>query len=198
MLNVRYILVDARLPADREDVAAITQGERPVFENKYVRVYENPAAFPHAWLVHDVRHVSRDQADALLRDRAVDFTKVALVEGDVPGVAVPVPGAADSVAVTRYQPERIEIAVTAAADGLLVISDTYTQGWHASIDGKSAPVYPTNLALRGIPVTQGTHSVVLTYSAPWLRPGLITSLLSHVLLLAAVAWWLHDRRSRAR
>ena len=196
MLNVRYILVDARLPADREDVAAITQGERPVFENKYVRVYENPAAFPHAWLVHDVRHVSRDQADALLRDRAVDFTKVALVEGDSPGVALPVSSAADAVVVTRYQPERIEIAVTAAADGLLVISDTYAQGWHASIDGKSAPVYPTNLALRGIPITQGTHSVVLTYTPPWLRAGLVISVASHLLLLAALAWWLSGRRRR--
>ncbi|HEX3302323.1 MAG TPA: YfhO family protein [Thermomicrobiales bacterium] len=197
MLNVRYILVDARLSPDREDVVAITQGERPVFENKDVRVYENPAAFPHVWLVHDVRDVSRAQADALLRDRAVDFRQVALVEGNAPEVALPDPRVAESATITRYQPERIEIAVTAAADGLLVVSDTYTTGWHATVDGTSAPIYPTNLALRGIPVSQGTHTVVLTYSPPWLRPGIIISLLGHVLLLAAVAWWLHDRRSRA-
>ena len=122
--------------------------------------------------------------------------EVALVEGDSPGVALPVSSAADAVVVTRYQPERIEIAVTAAADGLLVISDTYAQGWHASIDGKSAPVYPTNLALRGIPITQGTHSVVLTYTPPWLRAGLVISVASHLLLLAALAWWLSGRRRR--
>jgi uncharacterized membrane protein YfhO len=55
-------------------------------------------------------------------------------------------------------------------NGLLVISDTYTAGWRAAVDGTSAPIYPTNLALRGIPVPKGTHTVVLTYTAPWLRP----------------------------
>jgi hypothetical protein len=196
MLNVRYLLVDARLPLDRPDVAALTGGEQPVFANRNVRVYENPHAFPHAWLIHDIRHVTQEQAFALLRDRAVDFRRVALVEGDAPAVTLPNPGMPESATVTRYEPERIEIAVTAAADGVLVVSDTYSRGWQATVDGKSAEIYPTNLALRGIPVSQGTHSVVLSYRPPWLYPGLVISLLSHILLIAALAWWLLSRRPR--
>ena len=37
-----------------------------------MRVYETLEAQPHAWIAHDLRHVSREQAVVLLRERAVD------------------------------------------------------------------------------------------------------------------------------
>jgi hypothetical protein len=197
MLNVRYLLVDARLPLDRPDVAALTGGEQPVFANRNVRVYENPHAFPHAWLIHDIRHVTQEQAFALLRDRAVDFRRVALVEGGAPVVAPPNPGMPESATVTRYEPERVEIAVTAAAEGVLVVSDTYSRGWQATVDGKSAPIYPTNLVLRGVPVPKGAHIVVLTYTAPWLRVGLAISVIAHVLLVLGLGFWVLGSRRAA-
>jgi hypothetical protein len=188
MLNVRYILIDKRLPADRDDVVGLAQGQQPVFENEYVRVYENPGAFPHGWLVHDVRHVSREQAFALLRDRAVDLSTVALVEDGAPNVAQPGADQDEQVLVTDYQPERIEIDVRAAADGLLVVSDTYSTGWRATMDGESVEILPTNLALRGVPVSAGTHTVVLTYRAPWLRVGLAISIFAHLALVVIIGW----------
>ena len=189
MLNVRYILIDTRLPRDRDDVVGLTQGQQPVFENKYVRVYENPGAFPHAWIVHDLRHVTRAQAAALLQERAVDFSQVALVEDRSPAVGQPPTSTVESATVTRYEPERIEIDVTAGADGFLVVSDTYAKGWQATIDGKSVNILPTNLVLRGIPVSAGQQTVVLTFTPPWLRPGLVISILSHLALLATLIWW---------
>ena len=194
MLGVRYLLIDARLPLDRPDVAGLTGGEQPVFANRDVRVYANPGAFPHAWLIHDIRHVTQAQAFALLRDRAVDFRRVALVEGGSPGVAAPDPGLPDSATITRYEPERIEIRVIAAADGVLVVSDTYSRGWHATVDGKSSTIYPTNLVLRGVPVPKGAHTVVLTYTAPWLRAGLIISVIAHAILVLGLGFWVLGSR----
>jgi hypothetical protein len=188
MLNVRYILIDKRLPADRDDVVGLAQGQQPVFENEYVRVYENPGAFPHGWLVHDVRHVSREQAFAVLRDRAVDLSTVALVEDAAPNVAQPGADQVERVLVTEYQPERIEIDVRTAADGLLVLSDTYSNGWRATMDGESVDILPTNLALRGVPVGAGMHTVVFTYRAPWLRVGLAISIIAHLALVVIIGW----------
>jgi hypothetical protein len=196
MLNVRYILIDTRLPRDRDDVVGLTQGQRPVFENRYVRVYENPGSFPHAWIAHDLRHVTRAQATALLKERAVDLSQVALVEDGSPAVAQPAAGSTESATVTTYKPERIEIAVTAAADGVLVVSDTWAKGWHASVDGHSVEILPTDLVLRGIPITSGQHTVILTFTPPWLRAGLAISVVAHLALLTALSWWLIARRRK--
>lgn len=198
MLNVRYVLVDARLPDGRDDVEALTQGREPVFQNQYVRVYENTGAFPHAWLVHDIRHVNRLQSIALLQERAVDFRQVALVEDGAPNVTRPPSGAAESAEVSRYEPERVTIAVNAATDGLLIISDPVARGWRATVDGEPAPIYPANVLFRAVPVPAGAHTVVLTYEPPWLRIGLLISALAHAVLLAAVAWWAVASRNSPR
>ena len=94
----------------------------------------------------------------------------------------------EQVLVTDYQPERIEIDVRAAADGLLVVSDTYSEGWEATMDGESVEILPTNLALRGVPVNAGTHTVVLTYRTPWLRVGLAISIIAHLALVVIIGW----------
>ena len=39
-----------------------------------------------------------------------------------------------------------------------------------------------------MPVTAGTQTVVLTYAPPWLRVGLVISILAHIVLGAVIAW----------
>jgi hypothetical protein len=200
LLNVRYLLIDPRIPVDRPDVAGLTRDRPVVFENQFVRVYENLEAQPHAWVSHDLRHVSREQAVVLLRERAIDARQVALVEAGVLSVSPLPAGAVETVAVTDYQPELIRLDVAAAADGLLVLSETYSSGWSATIDGDPVEIHPTNVALRGIPITAGVHEVELTYRPPWLREGLVISLLAHLALVVAVAWlaWTWRARSHLR
>jgi hypothetical protein len=190
MLNVRYILIDPRLPADRDDVVALTRGEEPLFANELVSVYENPNSFPHAWMVHDVRSMTRAQVTTVLAERMVDFRTVALIESKVPAVAELPPGATERAEVTNYEPERIEIRVEAAADGLLVISDLYAKGWRATIDGESAEIVPTNLALRGVPITAGQHVVTMTYRPPWIGWGLALSAIAHLALVGFLVFGL--------
>jgi uncharacterized membrane protein YfhO len=119
---------------------------------------------------------------------------VGLVEDGSPAVAQSPAGTVERVTVTRYEPERIEIAVTAAADGLLIVSDTYAKGWRATVDGEQVEILPANLALRGVPVHAGSQTVVLTYTPPWLRFGLALSIAAHMALLAALAWAAWRRR----
>jgi len=194
LLNVRYILIDPRIPTDRSDIAGLTHDRPLVFENEHVRVYENLEAQPHAWLAHDLRHVTRAQAMALLQERAVDFRQVALVENGDPMVSQPPNGAIETVTITDYRPERIRLDVGAAADGLLVLSEIYSSGWRATVDGEPAEIHPTNLALRGIPVPAGAHRVELTYEAPWLGVGLVVSVIAHLALVTAVSWLMWTRR----
>jgi hypothetical protein len=55
LLAVRYLVVDAALPPEREDVVALTAGHHEVFRTPRVVVYERAPPPPHAWIVHDVR-----------------------------------------------------------------------------------------------------------------------------------------------
>ncbi|MDP9369123.1 MAG: hypothetical protein M3Q03_12740, partial [Chloroflexota bacterium] len=100
LLNVRYILVDASLPPNREDVVALTEGRREVFRNAAVAVYENESTLPHAWIVHDVRSVQRGEALRPLARGTVDPRRTAFVEGAAPAVSLPPDPAAESARVT--------------------------------------------------------------------------------------------------
>ena len=43
-----------------------------------------------------------------------------------------------------------------------------TPGWAATVDGVHTPVLPADLAFRAIPLAEGDHDVVFTYS-PWAK-----------------------------
>jgi len=78
------------------------------------------------------------------------------------------------------------LKVHADADGVLVLSETYEEGWHAHVDGDKAPVDEAYGVVRAVPITAGDHTVVLTYD-PWsLRYGFYLSLLGAALSLAVI------------
>ncbi|MDP9366179.1 MAG: YfhO family protein [Chloroflexota bacterium] len=198
LLNVRYVVVDATLPQDREDIVALAAGRREVFRNEAVVVYENEAALPRAWIVHEVRPVARGEALAPLASGTVNPRRVAFVEGSLPVTSPPPGPAAESARLTRYEPDALTIDTEAAAPGLLVVSEAYSDGWRAFVDGESAPVLPTNHALRGVPIPAGEHRVELRYEPRSLQLGLwISAVASAAMLVAfAAAGWARVRRTR--
>ena len=110
MLNVRYIVVALDETADPDAVAAIAEGRTEVFRNDQVVVYENPEAFPRAWIVHEVRE---DDGTGLswLEDGTVDGREVAFVEGTPPDVEPAT--SAEPVAVTGRTDHSLSVAVDA-------------------------------------------------------------------------------------
>jgi len=188
LLSVRYVLVDATLPPDRDDVVGLTIGRREVFRTPLVVVYESVSPPPHAWIVHDVRVVEYGGALPLLTAGAIDPYQTALVEGPLPDVTPPPAGVAESARMTRYEPDAVSIVTTAASPGLLVISEVYERGWRAYVDGARVDVLPTHHALRGVPIPAGEHTVEMRYEPLALRVGLPISVLTAaamVLILAA-------------
>ena len=197
LLNVRYVVLDAGLPAYRGDVRAMTAEARVVFRTPEVIVYERDPDLPHAWIVHDVRPVTRGEALPLLTSGTVDPYQTALVEGTSPETAPPDDFATESARVTAYEPDAITIATQAAAPGLLVVSEVYESGWRAYVNGQDVAILPTDHALRGVPIPAGQHTVELRYDPLSLRLGLwISGIAAGVMLIAFVAagWtWLSGR-----
>lgn len=166
-------LVDARtgmftplLPSDQGEFRLVHSGD--------VKIYENLDVLPRAYLVHATR-VAADPAEALEMVRQGDFdpADVAVVEGGpaLDGRAAGDDAAADDAAIIQhYAPERVVIHTRSHAPALLVLSDTHYPGWRATVDGADAPIYRTNVAVRGVAVPAGEHTVTFTYRSsawPW-------------------------------
>jgi hypothetical protein len=202
LLDVRYIVQDAALPAYRHDVRTLRAETRVVFRTPRVIVHERDSAPTHAWIVHDVRPVTRGEALTLLTSGIVDPYQTALVEGGPPVTAMPEEPAAESARVTAYEPDRVTIAAQAAAPGLLVVSEVYESGWRAYVDGDEVEILPTHHALRGVPIPSGEHTVEMQYDPLSLRLGLWISGMATAAMLAIfiiAGWsWLRGRVHRRR
>jgi uncharacterized membrane protein YfhO len=76
---------------------------------------------------------------------------------------------------------------------MLVLSDTWYPGWHATVDGHDAKIERVDYLLRGVRVGPGSHTVQMTYRPLSFRIGWIVSLATALALLGAV---LVSRRRR--
>ena len=148
-------------------------------------VYERDPALPHAWIVHDVRAVTRGEALPMLASGAIDPYRTALVEGTPPETTQPDGESVESARVVDYQPDHITISTEAQSPGLLVISEIYSSGWRAHVDGREVPILPTDHALQGVALPAGEHTVNLSYDPISLRIGVIISGIALVMMLVA-------------
>jgi hypothetical protein len=175
----------------------------PAFESRFgangIVVYENPAAFPRAFIVHaGTTHPDRDAALAAIEAATSSElrTRAFLVDGEAPGISLPAPlqpgtaepdpiDAGDAADLVVDTPDRVEIGTRSARPGLLVLADTFTSGWVAELDGRRVPIVPVDVALRGVALPAGDHVVTFSYRPIETYAGFALSLLT---LLALVAW----------
>jgi hypothetical protein len=187
LLNLRYVVLDLTLPPAREDVITLTLGRREVFRNELVAVFEDPDAPPRAWIVHDVRSVPAGEALPIMLDGSLDLEDSALIEGELPQLALPGPDEEEAVRVVSSSSDSLVLETTTTAPGFLVISEMFEPGWQASVDGRDVDILPTNHILQGIALPEGSHTIELRYEPVALRAGLAISGLAIFACVASLA-----------
>jgi uncharacterized membrane protein len=168
-----------------------------VYQDRYVRIYENSHVLPRARLVERVEEVddveTADQVvnSGVMPDGAAFVpSEVALVETSVswppspPGSAVMSDPTAMVAEVVSTWPGRAEITTRAGRAAFLIYSENYSPYWHAMLDGRPVDVYRTDGALLGIAAPEGEHSIVLEYAPPTLY---LTVVSYGVLLLIVIS-----------
>ncbi len=152
-----------------------------------VKIYENLAAQPRAYLVHRATAVG-DYLEALARMQQPSFKwgQEVVVEGPAPELSSPPPGADEQVEIVSYQPEEVVIRISAASPALLVLSDAYYPGWKATVDSAGQPILRVNHSLRGLAIEPGEHEVVFRFQPASFRLGLGISLAA-LLVLGGIA-----------
>jgi hypothetical protein len=135
-----------------------------------MKVYKQPAAFPRAWAVRKLIHItSKDQANWYYMERLDDMHSEAVMFDPPPAIppcaalAMTGTASADSVDLKEDYGSRVSIGIRLTCPAMIVVSDTYFPGWRAYVDGTLAQIYSVNSAMRGILAPAGVHSVTMRY-----------------------------------
>jgi hypothetical protein len=171
LLNVKYIV--AAFPIEHIDLV-----ERAHFGSTYI--YENVLVMPRAFVLGHVDTAPDEQAAAHWLDNN-EVSDAAVVEGLPQSLDLPIQP--HEAQIVSEQPDRIE--VHASGPGLLVLGEVYAPDWIATIDDQPAPIFPTDLTLRGIILPWGDHTIVLSYQPKRVYAGALISILSLIACAAA-------------
>jgi hypothetical protein len=88
---------------------------------------------------------------------------------------------------SRPDSDEIRVETEAVQAGFVHLVETWDPGWTATVDSSVAPVLPANGFAMAIPVSPGSHMIVLRYRTPGRTTGAVLSLLS-LSLLTGLLW----------
>jgi hypothetical protein len=151
LLSVRYVIF--RQPPFED--------ARPMLHEGDYWVMENHRALPRAFIPQQVK-LAADKTNRLdeLASPEFDARKIAYVES-----AVDLPtNCSGSVEILQETPTRIAMAVEAKTPALVVLADRWDKGWHAVLNGKSAPILVADHAVRGVVVPAGSQKLEFRYA----------------------------------
>jgi hypothetical protein len=197
LINTKYVLLPPSFAFNHPKLKLVYDRE--------IKIYENTSAFPRVFftsgyqLCHD-----RKAAYKMLAGFSIeDFKQKVLLESPPDAVWKKVQHAAEysagtSIRVISYTPNRIELEVTADGDGFVVIGDNYHPAWHAWVDGIPGKVLRANYIMRALPITAGSHSIVLLFRPKLLMGGMIISTVCWTMLFVFVGGLFCRRIYRAR
>jgi hypothetical protein len=191
LANVKY-LVATTYNDSAAVLGAQPQRFKPVFSSGSVRVFENVSVLPRAFFVAAAAvQIVDDERAQLARVQQADFDPAASVvlpaRPQFPDheAAVATPAAA-STRIEEQTNHRLRLRVAAPGLGIVVISQAYYPGWHATVDAKPAPVLRADYAIQGVAVPAGTHDVDVWFEPRSFRVGLTISAVTAVLIATAV------------
>ena len=131
------------------------------------RWLEVPDPLPRVRLVTQTR-TSAEPADditSVCPDTTALCEIPLLLPASKPGTAV----------LTAERPGRLDIDVDCPAPQLLVMAESYHEGWRAAVDGEPRDIYRTNGDFMGCVVGPGKHRLILSFQPGSLERGRLTS-----------------------
>jgi hypothetical protein len=169
LLNVKYVV--SFNPSSEEQAELEAAGLTPAASDGLFKVFRNPTVWPRAFVAHDFRVVA-DRKSAIL-EAASGTQDIAILES--PPAFAPSGGAASRTDIALYEPNRVRVVGNDSSAGMLVLLDSYGDGWTATVNGSPTPVVPAYGAFRGVEVPEGKWEVEMEYRVPGLRAGLLVT-----------------------
>lgn len=173
LLNVRYVMTTQNIGL--ADLTQVYRGE--------VNIYRREKALPRAFVVYDTVQVA-DASAALARLSAKGFdpAHTVVIEGEAPPLT-----SASSPAVQWISapPNEVQLQVDMPAEGYLVLTDSYFNGWRAQDGLTDLPILRADRIFRAVRLGAGPHTVRFRYFPDSFRLGLYACLLAAMGLVLA-------------
>jgi hypothetical protein len=157
-----------------------------------VRLYRVEGSLPRVYLARAATVLPDTRAHAAVLAPAVIAGERAVLATSPPpprAAALLGPAAPDrgTCRLLAWAHTRLEAECTAPVSTLAVFVEQFEQGWTAALDARATPLLRANIAMRAVAVPPGRHRIVLTFSPPGLRVGMLLSIVSLCALLLILA-----------
>ena len=184
LLGVKYVVDRSENPKD--DNTFPLNRFKMIWHEEDWTVYENLKAAPRFFLTSDIQYYDTavDFERQFFSDTFVPSRTVLLHKSDV--IQIPLaaqPG--DTINLERYSPDEIKFSVHSTNPQFLFLSDTYDQGWKATVNNSPTTLYKVNYAFRGIVVPAGISQITFTYRPLSFTVGIYVGAAAFVAILIA-------------
>jgi hypothetical protein len=162
LLGLRFIA--SSVPIEQVDLKLGRGDLKFLARTRDAYIYENTEALPRVMFVKDWQHANFERIIEEGRWPEFDPTETVLLDGEpeIAGAWADTAWDAEAlpdVKIKRYENTIVEIEVSAAADGFVVLNDVWHPWWQAEVDGKPAAIQRANVMFRAVHVAKGKHLV---------------------------------------
>jgi hypothetical protein len=162
----------------------INPGDQPLagtataYQGEGVTISQVPGARPFAFTTDTVACAASSEEAANLLTQRGPMGAVVLQTGACPATSVA------TVRIRDRHPERIAISVEATLPTVVIVLQSYTRDWAATVDGQPAPILKANLYFQAVAVPAGAHQLSFTYAPSAVRVGAILTVVAMGILFA--------------
>jgi hypothetical protein len=176
-LNVKYVVAFHSL--DLKGVNLVRE-----FPEHYSRLYEVMDTMPRTYLAgHAVYDLDPVSTWRRLSNDAFDSAREVVIDAPIR-----LEGRAEfrgNSKIELYQNRRVRISARLNERGILVLTDAFYPGWKVYVDKHPQRILRANYLFRGVELTAGNHIVEFVYDPASYKIGLLISLMTVALVLAA-------------
>ena len=90
--------------------------------------------------------------------------------------------------VTEHGNGYLKGTVNAEKNGILQFSTVYQKGWEVYVDGNKVDDFEVNKYFLGINIQEGKHSIYLKYTTPYVKEGMIISVIGIVAFIGIIVF----------
>ena len=163
-------------------------GVRYIYDIRDGKIYQLPDP-KRAYLAHKTMLANTpEDALGLVKVYIDDLLKDSVVLEEKRDINIPecTDTTQDAVQIVSYEPDRVSMLTATKCPAILVLTDTYDDGWKAYMDGKEVPILHANYLFRGIALEPGVHRVEFAYKPFSFKLGTILCAIALISVVIAL------------
>ena len=171
LLSVKYVLVKKPINDSSFELVDKKDGILTYKNNKAL-----PLGFTYTQFINrkEFEKLPFKQKDSLILTRLVledDHPKISNIQN------LPNP-VCDNFKIQYLKNSQIRGSIQCEKNSILFFSIPYDKGWEIKVNNKITNYYKVNIGFIGIPINKGKNQIELTYTPPFLKLGLLITMLS--------------------